>query len=85
MEHKAEKVWKNLVWQDKDRMSGAPCIYGTEVRVEDLFDSISRGRTVDEFVQAFPTVPRATVVAIIEEAGNNLKKHLEMSSDQARL
>ena len=72
MEHSAEKVWKDLIWQDKDRMSGAPCIYGTRVRVQDLFDWLADGGSVDDFLQTYPQIPRERVVAIIKLAEEDL-------------
>ena len=72
MEHSAEKVWKDLIWQDKDRMSGAPCIYGTRVRVQDLFDWLAEGGSVDDFLQTYPQIPRERVVAIIKLAEEDL-------------
>ena len=72
MEHSAEKVWKDLIWQDKDRMSGAPCIYGTRVRVQDLFDWLAEGGSVDDFLQTYPQIPRERIVAIIKLAEEDL-------------
>jgi uncharacterized protein (DUF433 family) len=72
VEHSAEKVWKDLIWQDKDRMSGAPCIYGTRVRVQDLFDWLAEGGSVDDFVQTYPQIPRERIIAILKLAEEDL-------------
>lgn len=45
----AERVYKNLIWQDSDRVSGAVCFYGTRVPVQHLLDYINAGQTVEEF------------------------------------
>ena len=79
MEHKAEKVWKDLIWQDKDRMHGAPCIYGTRIPVQQLFDWLAEGDSIDEFVEAFPTVPRERAVAIIRLAEDGLVKGISVA------
>ena len=79
MEHSAEKVWKDLIWQDKDRMSGAPCIYGTRVRVQDLFDWLAEGGSVDDFLQTYPQTPRERVVAIIKLAEEDLLQDFKVA------
>jgi uncharacterized protein (DUF433 family) len=79
MEHSAQKVWKDLIWQDEDRMSGAPCIYGTRIRVQDLFDWLAGGGSVDEFLLTYPIVPRERVVAIIKLAERDLLKEFDVA------
>jgi uncharacterized protein (DUF433 family) len=63
----AERVYKNLIWQDKDRMGGLPCFYGTRVPVDDLYRFMRQGGTIDEFVESFPTVSRALVEGVLDE------------------
>lgn len=79
MEHKAEKVWKGLVWQDKDRMSGAPCIYGTRIRIEDLFNWFKGGGSLDEFLEAYPTVEKEKVTAILDLAEADILKDFNVA------
>lgn len=74
MEHKAEKVWGDLIWQDKDRMHGSPCVYGTRIRVQDLFDWLADGGSLDEFLDAYPQVPRERAVGILRMAESGLIK-----------
>ena len=50
-------VYEDLVWQSADRMSGAPCIYATRIRISDLFDWLREGGTVQSFVETYPHVP----------------------------
>lgn len=47
-----------VMWQDPDRMSGAPCFTGTRVPVKTLFDYLEGGDSLDEFLAAFPGVSR---------------------------
>ena len=35
---KKEVEFDHLIWTDSERMSGAPCFYGTRVPVKNLFD-----------------------------------------------
>ncbi len=67
----------DLVWQDEGRMSGAPCILGTRVRVQDLFDWMATGGSVDGFAEAYPHVPRERIIGLLRMAESDLLKHLE--------
>ena len=64
-----------VIWQDKDRMSGAPCFRGTRIRVQDLFDWIRSGATVDEFLEAYPQVSRDGLLLVIESAERGVLSH----------
>ena len=50
-----------VMWQDPERMSGAPCFNGTRVPIKNFFDYIEGGDTIDEFLDAFPGVTREQV------------------------
>ena len=41
---------------------------GTRVPVQTLFDYLEGGDTLEEFLQGFPTVPRALALDALEEA-----------------
>jgi uncharacterized protein (DUF433 family) len=49
----AERVYKDLIWQDSDRMSGAICFYGTRVPVAFLFDYLERSETLEAFAHDY--------------------------------
>jgi len=66
-----------LVWQDDGRMSGSPCILGTRVRVQDLFDWMATGGSVDSFSETYPHIPRERIVGLLRLAESDLLKHLE--------
>ncbi|MCC7434642.1 MAG: DUF433 domain-containing protein [Methanoregulaceae archaeon] len=67
----------DLIWQDEGRMSGAPCILGTRVRVQDLFDWIAGGGSVDSFAATYPHIPRERIVGLLRLAESDLLKHLD--------
>ena len=48
-------------------MGGTPVFAGTRVPVETLFDYIEGQETVDEFIEDFPTVSKAQVLALLEQ------------------
>jgi uncharacterized protein (DUF433 family) len=57
---------------DPQVMSGTPCFAGTRVPVQTLFDYLSHGHPLDEFLEDFPTVSRALALAVLKLAGEKL-------------
>jgi uncharacterized protein (DUF433 family) len=57
-----------LISRDPDIMSGAPCFTGTRVPVQNLFDYLEGGSSLEDFLKDFPTVGRAMAVAVLEAA-----------------
>ena len=49
-------------------MGGTPVFPGTRVPVQTLLDYIEAGETIDDFLEGFPSVTRAQVIAFLEEA-----------------
>ncbi|MFM9959135.1 MAG: DUF433 domain-containing protein [Phycisphaerales bacterium] len=47
-------------------LGGTPCFAGTRVPVVSFLDALRHGRTMDEFLQHFPTVGREQVQAVLE-------------------
>ena|SRR5690349_7879475 len=65
-----------LVWINPERVSGAPCFYGTRVPIKTLFDSLAAGQTLDEFLEDFEGVSREQAEALLELAGSHLLEDL---------
>jgi uncharacterized protein (DUF433 family) len=61
-----------FIWTDPERMSGAPCFYGTRVPIKNLFDYIEGGHTIDDFLDGFEGVTREQVVGVLELARRGL-------------
>jgi uncharacterized protein (DUF433 family) len=49
-------------------LGGTPVFTGTRVPVESLFDYLKRGRTIDFFLEQFPTVKREQVEKVLDDA-----------------
>ncbi len=69
-----------LIWTDPERMSGAPCFYGTRVPIKHLFDYIEGGSTIDDFLDGFEGITREQVQGVLELARTGL---LEEKQDVA--
>ena len=59
---------EQAVWVDPDRMSGAPCFRGSRLPVQQLFDWLADGVTLDEFVEDFG-VDRQAAETVLRAAG----------------
>ena len=49
-------------------LGGTPVFAGTRVPAESLFDYLKRGRTLDYFLEQFPTVRREQAEGLLEDA-----------------
>jgi len=63
---------RSVVHSDPDILGGTPVFVGTRVPVQALIDYIEGGHSLDEFLDAFPTVSREIAVSALEQA----KAHL---------
>jgi uncharacterized protein (DUF433 family) len=59
---------EDVVHSDPDRLGGTPVFVGTRVPAQSLFDYLEAGDSLDVFLQQFPSVRRAQVVAALEYA-----------------
>ncbi|MBS0365918.1 MAG: DUF433 domain-containing protein [Proteobacteria bacterium] len=57
---------KRVVSSDPDVMGGAPVFPGTRVPVQTLLDYLEAGDSIDDFLEGFPTVVKAQVIAFLE-------------------
>ena len=57
-----------LISSTPDVLGGTPVFRGTRVPVQTLIEYLEGGRTIDDFIDGFPTVTRQQVVAFLEEA-----------------
>ena len=58
----------SVIIRDPEILSGIPVFAGTRVPAQNLIDYLAHGRSVDEFLDDFPTVRREQIIAALEEA-----------------
>jgi uncharacterized protein (DUF433 family) len=61
-----------IVSRDQAVMGGTAVFAGTRVPVQTLLDHLEAGESIDDFLEGFPTVTRAQVIAFLEEAKNRI-------------
>ncbi|MBX3296437.1 MAG: DUF433 domain-containing protein [Acidobacteria bacterium] len=70
----------NLVEIDPEKLGGTPVFRGTRVPIQNLFDSLETGESVEQFLEQYPTVSREQVVAILEESMERLLVGYEIAA-----
>ena len=61
-----ERSLSGIVHSDPAIMGGTPVFAGTRVPVQNLIDYLEGGESVDDFLEAFPSVKREQALAVIE-------------------
>ena len=75
---------EQAVWVDPGRMSGAPCFRGSRLPVQQLFDWLADGVSLDEFIEDF-RIDRAAAEVVLRTAGAHLCRHrLRTLAEDAR-
>ncbi|HEV8679300.1 MAG TPA: DUF433 domain-containing protein [Stellaceae bacterium] len=57
-----------VIHSDPEILGGTPVFVGTRVPLRNLIDYLERGYSLDEFLDAFPSVSREQAVAALEAA-----------------
>lgn len=57
-----------IVHSDADILGGTPVFVGTRVPLRNLIDSLEGGESINDFLEGFPSVSRAQVIAVLEAA-----------------
>ena len=57
-----------VIHTDPEILGGTPVFVGTRVPLRNLIDYLERGHSLDEFLDAFPSVSRAQAIAALEAA-----------------
>ena len=61
-----------LIERDPEKLGGTPVFFGTRVPIQNLFDCLENGETLDEFLDQFPTVTREQAQGILEASKETL-------------
>ena len=57
---------ERIVHSDPEIMGGTPVFVGTRVPLQNLIDYLEGGESIEDFLDAFPTVKREQAIAVIE-------------------
>ena len=54
----------NLVEIDPEKLGGTPVFRGTRVPIQNLYDSLESGESVEQFLEQYPTVSREQIYGL---------------------
>jgi uncharacterized protein (DUF433 family) len=58
----------SVIVRNPNILGGTPVFRGTRVPLQNLFDYLEGGETLEVFLEGFPTVTREAALAALEEA-----------------
>jgi uncharacterized protein (DUF433 family) len=61
----AEELF-GIIHSDPEIMGGTPVFVGTRVPLQNLIDYLEGGESVEDFLEAFPSVKREQAISVIE-------------------
>ena len=64
-----------VVHSDPEILGGTPVFVGTRVPFRNLIDYLEGNHSLDEFLDAFPTVTREQAIAALEAANDAVSAH----------
>lgn len=59
---------RKVISINPDVLGGTPVFRGTRVPIQNLFDYLEAGDSIEEFLQNFPTVQKEQVIALLQSA-----------------
>jgi uncharacterized protein (DUF433 family) len=68
-----------VVYRNREILGGTPVFVGTRVPLRNLIDYLERGHTLDEFLDAFPSVSRDQALAALEAAHEALAERAHLA------
>jgi uncharacterized protein (DUF433 family) len=63
---------ENVIEVNSEKLGGTPVFAGTRVPIQNLFDYIEGGETLDDFLEGFPPVTREQAITVLELAKASL-------------
>ena len=52
--------------------AAVPCFVGTRIPVKSLFDYLLKGERLDEYLEQYPSVPRALAIKVLDDSRKSL-------------
>ena len=71
---------ENVIEVDPEKLGGMPVFAGTRVPIQNLFDCLEGGESLEEFLDQFPTVEREQAQAVIELSRRKLLAEYEAAA-----
>jgi uncharacterized protein (DUF433 family) len=73
--------YSQYITSDPGILGGKPCIAGTRISVELIFEQLSLGDTIDDLLYAYPQLTREQILATLAFA--SIRLHEDYSQQRA--
>ena len=64
----------DIIEVNPNKLGGTPCFKGTRVPIQNLFDYLEEGESINEFIADFPPITAEQVEEVLELAQSALLK-----------
>lgn len=71
---------ERLIERDPEKLGGIPVFFGTRVPIQNFFDCLEGGETVDDFLEQFPTVTRKQALGVLAASKETLLSAYETAA-----
>ncbi len=71
---------EELIEVDPEKLDGTPVFFGTRVPIQNLFDCLEGGESLDGFLEQFPTVTPKQAQATVNLLGRKLVEEYEIAA-----
>lgn len=61
-----------IIEVNPDKLSGTPVFAGTRVPIQNLFDYLEGGDSIEDFLDGFPPITRQQAIAVLQMAEESL-------------
>lgn len=75
IDEKMDSMSEKIVTVDPEILGGKPVFRGTRVPVGVLFENLEDGLTLDEILDAYPTLSRGVALKALHQAAYLLEQH----------
>ena len=69
-----------FIERDPEKLGGMPVFSGTRVPIQNLFDCLQAGESVNDFLDQFPTVSREQALAVLDALREKLLDEYESAA-----
>ena len=67
------QVINNFITVDKNIRFGEPCFEGTRIPVNNIFEYLHIGWSIDRICKNFPAIKKESLATFIKEIGNDIR------------
>lgn len=76
MSEQSDNMWYDFIEQKKDILGGKPVIKNTRIGVDLILEKIGLGNSIDDLLEAYPSITRDAILACITYGANLVRNEI---------